>query len=394
VSLLGLLVLLAAVPVAVASAYLMLLALASGRALPPVTGNRTLRFDLIVPAHDEERGIGDTVRSLLGVDWPRDHVRVVVVADNCTDATADRAREAGAEVIERADQVRRGKGYALELAFSRSLEGLADGLVVVDADTVVSPNLLAAFAARLEAGAAAVQADYAVRNPNASWRTRLMAIALGAFHVERSAARERLGLSCGLRGNGMCFSRRVLEEVPHRAFSLVEDLEYGIRLGEAGHRVHYAGEAHVWGEMVAGERASRSQRQRWEGGRWQMAKAHGPRLLWRGLLGGDRILVDLAFDLLVPPVGQLGASIALGLALSAVARATPAGSLALLIYAGCGAGLSAYVLRGWALSKTGARGLLDLTLAPLYVVWKMTLSLRNQGPRGNWIRTGRQGERP
>ena len=98
----------------------------------------------------------------------------------------------------------------------------------MDADTLVSPNLLRAFAARLDAGAAAVQARYGVRNPDASWRTRLMAIAFALFHDLRSLGRERLGLSAGLRGNGMCFSTRLLREVPHQAFSVVEDLEYGL----------------------------------------------------------------------------------------------------------------------------------------------------------------------
>src|SRR5262249_40397740 len=101
----------------------------------------------------------------------------------------------------------RGKGYALSCAFEHSLrEGLADAVTVVDADTTVSANLLRAFAARIARGADAVQADYAVQNPNASWRTRLLRIAFGSFHVLRSLARERFGLSSGLRGNGMCFT--------------------------------------------------------------------------------------------------------------------------------------------------------------------------------------------
>ena len=122
--------------------------------------------------------------------------------------------------------------------------------MVVDADTVVSRNLLSAFAARFERGASAVQADYGVRNPHASWRTRMMAIALAAFHGVRSAARERLGLSCGLRGNGMAFTKALLHAHPPAAFSIVEDLEYGIQLGYAGIRVEYVPEARVLGQMA------------------------------------------------------------------------------------------------------------------------------------------------
>ncbi|HNO40215.1 MAG TPA: glycosyltransferase family 2 protein, partial [Marmoricola sp.] len=107
-------------------------------------------------------------------------------------------------------------GYALAHAFEWSLaDGFADACCVVDADTLVSKNLLSAYAARLATGATAMQAHYGVSNPNASWRTRLMRIALAMFHQVRSTARERLQVSCGLRGNGMCFSSKLLKAVPH-----------------------------------------------------------------------------------------------------------------------------------------------------------------------------------
>ncbi len=382
------------VPVALACGYLFLLTLASGRPDVPSPCARKLRFDLIVPAHNEEAGIAETVRSLLASDWPEFLRRVLVVADNCQDATAAIARAAGAEVLERTDPAHRGKGFALEHAFAHSLAGSADALVVVDADTLVSDNLLNAFAARLEAGAPAVQADYGVRNPNASWRTRLIAIALGAFHVLRSRGRERLQLSCGLRGNGMCFSRTLLEQVPHRAFSVVEDLEFGIQLGEAGYRVHYAGEAHVWGEMVSGETASRSQRRRWEGGRRQMARLHGPRLLRLALRKHNRVLLDLGLDVLVPPLAEVAFATGAGLLLSLlVAHRTHHWILAASVFSLSAVALLAYVLRGWTLSGTGARGLLDLGLAPLYVIWKLTLGLRRkQHAQGVWVRTHREGK--
>ena len=123
-----------------------------------------MKFDVIVPSHNEEIGIAETVTSLLGVDYPAELRRVIVVADNCADATAPRAREAGATVLERADTTKRGKGYALEFAFARSAsDAFADAIVVVDADTTVTPNLLRAFAARFENGAVAAQADTASR---------------------------------------------------------------------------------------------------------------------------------------------------------------------------------------------------------------------------------------
>src|SRR5205814_1661146 len=138
------------------------------------------------------------------------------------------------------------KGHALEVGVDWVLaHSDADAVVIVDADTVVTPNLLLAFEARLLGAAHALQAEYAVRNPFSSWRTRLSAVALAMFHSTRHRARERLGLSVGLRGNGMCLSRSLLLALPPRATGLVEDVEYGVTLGLAGFRVAHVPEALV-----------------------------------------------------------------------------------------------------------------------------------------------------
>lgn len=384
-------------PVVAACGYLLLLTLLSAdKAAPPRVAPR-LKFDVIVPSHNEEAGIARTVTNLSAMDYPAALRRILVVADNCSDATADRAREAGATVLVRNDTEKRGKGFALAHAFERSLsDGFADAVVVVDADTEVSPHLLHSFGLRLEAGAHAVQAHYGVMNPNASWRTRLMTIALALFHKVRSLGRERLSVSCGLRGNGMCFTHSVIRQVPHDAFSIVEDLEYGIRLGRAGHRVHYAWEAEVLGEMVSSEKAARSQRRRWEGGRWAMTKQFGLPLLGEALRKRDGVLLDLAMDLLVPPLsyvvlGAVGLSVAAGV-LSGVSGLAP---LSLAAGTFCVASLGLYVLRGWWVSGMGARGLLDLMAAPFYVVWKVWLMVA--GPRdkkGEWVRTTREARKP
>jgi 1,2-diacylglycerol 3-beta-glucosyltransferase len=384
-----------AAPVLGATGYLVLLTLLSRRALLPELRTPHLRFDVVVPAHEEEGGIGATIRSLSAMDYPRELYRVVVVADNCADDTAARARAAGAHVLVRDDPARRGKGYALAHAFERILaEGKTSAVAVVDADSVVSPNLLRAFAAQLDAGASAVQADYAIRNAGASWRTRLMAIAFATVHTLRSLARERLCLSCGLRGNGMCFTTALLSAQPHDAFSVVEDLEYGIRIGFAGHRVRYAATAHVYGDMPTGGRGSHTQRRRWEAGRSRMARLHAWPLVVRGLRMRDRVLLDLGLDLLVPPLATLLALTASGLVASA-ALSWRASHLTLgsWLWLGCTLGLCGYGLRGWQLSGTGARGLLDLIFVPRYVVWKLLLILKRPAhPRDEWVRTARAEE--
>ena len=381
----------AGLPAFAASSYLAALAMLARRQTPPVAPASRLKFDIVVPAHDEETEIAGTVESLLAVDYPREHFRVVVIADNCSDRTAATAAAAGAQVIVRDDPARRGKGYALACAFHRSLtEGFADAVVVVDADTVVSRNLLSAFAARFDAGAEVLQAEYGVRNPLASWRTRLMTIALAAFHGVRSLARERLGLSCGLRGNGMGFSKAILRAVPPSAFSIVEDLEYGLQLGRAGFRVQYVDEAKGLGQMVVTERGSQSQRQRWESGRRTILRTQGLPLLSEAVRRRDLLLFDLFVDLLVPPVGELVAFNAVGAALCVFVGAGH-GAVAPWIWGASLAGVLLYVLRGWALSGIGLYGLVDLLWAPIYVIWKLTLRFRHRGQHPkDWVRTTRE----
>jgi len=391
---LDLLLALLGLPVLACAGYLMLLTVLSGRPRTPIAAAPRKRFRVVIPAHDESGGIAATIESLYAIDYPRELFDVLVVADNCTDDTADRARKAGASVLERRNDVERGKGYALNYAFERLPENV-DAAVVIDADTLVSPNLLRAFATRLEAGADAIQADYAVRNPNASWRTRLIAIAFGAFHIVRSRGRERLGVSAGLRGNGMCFSARVLRAVPHSAYSIVEDVEYGIRLADAGYRVFYADEAHVYGEMVSEARAARSQRERWEGGRQALTKKYGRPLLVRGLRG-DRVLLDLALDVLVPPLSRIVVLAVAGFV------ASLSGTLVVgpfwasgVVFGASVAFIAAYVMRGWMVSGTGVRGLSDLALAPVYVVWKATLASKTKATESaEWVRTAREEQKP
>jgi hypothetical protein len=193
----------------------------------------------------------------------------------------------------------------------------------------------------------------------------------------------------------MAFSIPLLRDVPHGAFSIVEDVEYGIALGLAGYRVHYAGEAKVFGEMAASEGASRSQRQRWEGGRWALARRYAGELLQQGFQRRSPILFDLAADLLVPPLTYVAMAAACGSVVS-LAWATLGHGAWWVVLPWCFAmaGLTAYIARGVWLARVGPRALLDLAWAPVYMLWKVALLLRGSAARkGEWVRTAREGEK-
>jgi 1,2-diacylglycerol 3-beta-glucosyltransferase len=381
-----------ALPAVLVAAYLLLLTLLSGTPTVPRCKTRTLRFDIIVPAHDEATVIERTIASLRHIDWPHDRFRILVCADNCTDSTAENARRAGAEVLERCDPGRRGKGYALDFAFQRSrADGFADAVAVVDADAEVSANILEAIAARLEAGVQAVQVHYGVLNPLASWRTRLITIAKGSFHIVRSRARERLRLSCGLRGTGWCVTHQLLALVPYGAFSLTEDVEYGIELGLAGQRIAYTDEAHCNAEMVTSGAGAGPQRARWERGRFHLIRTRVVPLLLQALRHRSAVCLDLAFDLLVLPLSYVVMNVTVLLATAATTGLwfPKTSHTWVCVAVVCGTALTAYVLRGWQLSGIGLRGVMDLLRVPQFLLWKLRLLLGKRQPK-QWQRTERE----
>lgn len=352
------------------------------------------RFVVVVPGHNEEQSIANTVKSLRTIDYPNDRYRIVVVADNCNDNTAACARSAGAEVLERHHDTDRGKGFALDFAFAHFIEDTeVDAFVVVDADTTASANLLWSFHSVLAEGCDAAQTEYGVSNPLASWRTKLMVIALAMFHRLRMLARERLKLSVGLRGNGMCFRRTLLQRIPHKAHGLVEDVEFGVQLGLADVRIAYAADSHVLGEMVSGGRAAVSQRQRWEGGRFQLLRTQVPRLVRHALRHRSWVALDLAVDILIPPLTYVAALACVplvgvgGMMFTAMAPPTFLLPLALV---NCTL-LFLYIARGVQLSGFGLRGWLWLAWAPLYIVWKLVVAPLWARPQ-RWVRTQREGQ--
>ena len=187
----GLILALATTPLFAELLVLSLAALLPGRASANADPAEAERFRLavVIPAHNEELLIGQCVQSL--ADASAAQVTTYVIAHNCTDQTAVRAAAAGAQVLVLNDTVG-GKGVALDYGFTHALAGGADGVLVVDADSVVSPNLTAVVAARLAAGAAALQCRYQVANAAGNPRTRLSALAFLGMNVLRPRGRDRL----------------------------------------------------------------------------------------------------------------------------------------------------------------------------------------------------------
>jgi 1,2-diacylglycerol 3-beta-glucosyltransferase len=378
---------------ALASSYLVGLLVAARRSTargPEPVQAPPLEIAVLVPAHDEEPGIGATLASLAGCEYPREHRRTIAIADNCTDGTADRAREAGVEVWERVDPERRGKGYALGWALERLFaeERPPDAVVMVDADCTVSANLLEAIARHLADGAEAVQVDYVADNPEDSPTAALRFAGFALADTVRFLGKERLGLSCGLAGTGMGFKRQVLEGVPWTATGLAEDAEYHMRLAATGTRTRFVPEAWVSQAVPTTMRAGSEQQARWEKGRLQMIRAWAPRLVGSGLAERDPVRLHAGLECLVPPQSVLALGGLGGLALGAMRRQRLLLSLALLTLGG----QAAFVLGGLRLVRAPAAVYRALLTAPVLIVGKLALYARLATGRGPsaWVRTERE----
>lgn len=349
---------------------------------------------IVVPAHDEEAVLATTLDSLNRQSYPADRYSVVVIADNCTDATAQIARDCGAIVLERFDTTLRGKGHALEWAFARLLGpqspvdipgDLVSTFVIVDADTWVTRDFLTLMSDHLHAedvrnggqGLAVLQGRYGVLNPESGWRAALMTGAFELVNHIRPLGMDSLNLSVGLKGNGMAFTRRVLEEASWQGSSITEDIDYGLDLLQHhGIRAAYAPEAKVLAQMpVTGSQAA-SQRERWERGRYRLAHERGPELIRQGLRRRNARLLIAGLDLIMPPLAEL-----VGILILWGVLITVGASLSLLpfpqLWYGCLAavsiGLVVYVLGGFSAAKAQPEAYLALLFAPFYVAWKCML---------------------
>lgn len=278
-------------------------------------GDAGLRFVVIVPAHDEERLVAATVRSLLASHYSP-APEVLVVADNCGDATAAEAANAGARVIERSDPARRGKSFALDFAIShlRGREaGAPDVVVVVDADTTVSSGFFAAMSDGVRRARVA-QARYDAA-PSTSDVGRLRRLAFGLVHHARPLGARRLGLPTTLKGNGMAFRWEVVRDgMP--GSGITEDAAATLDLAARGVTVRYVPAGQVTGLMAEGYRDAKTQDARWEGGRFAlMPRALGlvGRQAVRGRMGPAAAAAELASPPLTLTVGAAAIALALGL---------------------------------------------------------------------------------
>jgi cellulose synthase/poly-beta-1,6-N-acetylglucosamine synthase-like glycosyltransferase len=343
---------------------------------------------VLVPAHDEERGIGAVLRAMRA--GAPAGMEILVVADNCTDATAAVAREAGVRVIERHDPVNRGKGFALDHGRAALAADPPACVIVVDADTVPAPGALASVAARAIAAGRPVQSAYTIALSEGDASTaRFSAAAFYVKNAVRQLGGARLGAPALLTGSGMAFPWDIFAKLPLATGHVAEDLMLGVRAALDGRPPLFDPGAVVLGS-ASNDRGTAVQRRRWESGFFQVAGDHAGTLIGRGLLGRPAMLW-LGLHLLTPPlVPLLALDILAILVLAGVALLTGSGVVALGLMVALTALAMLLVVVSLLAHGQGAmlQGWRDV---PRYVLWKLGLSAAAVFRRERrWIRTDRE----
>ena len=358
--------------------------------LTPKADTLTPSTVVLMPAHNEAEIIDSMVTQALRA-LPAG-AKLLVVADNCTDDTAARARVAGADVLERTDPDLRGKGYALAYGVSHLHHAPPEMVVIMDADCVAAPGSLAAIATEAHRLQRPVQAMYDMVAPSGAGLMQRMAAFAWDFRSRlRAEGFRRLGLPCQLMGSGMAFPWSVLLQVNLATGHIVEDLKLGLDCALIGRPPQLLPSALVSSSFPTNEHGSQSQRKRWEHGHLSMVASQAPGLLWKSLTHRNLSLLALTLDMCIPPLALLALLLGaqaftagllswLGLAWPAVAGLSIA---AFLVFA-------LAVLAGWC--KAGRRWISfgELMSVPWYILRKIPLYLGFLTRRQmSWIRTRR-----
>lgn len=260
------------------------------------------KFAILIAAHNEEAVIGNIVRNMKRLDYPKHLYDIFVIADNCNDNTAKIARDNGAIVHERFNTVKRGKGYSLEWMFEKlfKMDKKYDAVCIFDADNLVSPNFLLEMNKQLSMGHEVIQGYLDSKNPNDSWIASNNSIAFWIGNRMFQLPRYYLGLSCILGGTGFVVKTEVLKEIGWGATCLVEDLEFTLKLVLKGKKVYWAHDAVIYDEKPLALPQSWRQRKRWMQGHFDCMRRYLLDLFIKAVKEKDIVAFDAALYMFQP----------------------------------------------------------------------------------------------
>lgn len=259
-------------------------------------------FAVVICAHNEEAVVGQLVTNIRELDYPDELYDIFVVADNCTDKTAEVAKRAGAQVHVRFNEQEVGKGYAMGWMFDRieQMERKYDAYLIFDADNLVHPQFMREMNHHLEKGESVIQGYLNAKNPTDTWVAGTFAIMFWTVNHMWHLAKYNVGLSTALGGTGMCIRTSIIRDYGWDCNSLTEDMEFSMKLLLHNIRTCWAHDAIVYDEKVLTFMASCRQRLRWAQGQFDVAGRYIPKLFAVGVRTGNIRTLDGIFQVSQP----------------------------------------------------------------------------------------------
>lgn len=272
----------------------------------PLIKNKKHKFMMILPAHNEASVIGALVESLQALDYPKELYDIYVIADNCTDNTAQIAKDLGAIVYERFDEKKKTKGFAMQWFLNQKIKENADydAFCVFDADNVVDKNFLNAMNKKLCQGEEIVQGYRDIKNPADSWISAGYALFYWMMNRFYHLARYNLGLSPLINGTGFMVDFNLIKPTGWDTITLTEDIEFSLKNIAKGRKLGWATDAIVYDEQPTEFKQSWSQRSRWTVGHLQCMKYYTKDLAegvleYRTLMNFDGFLYLMGIPMMI-----------------------------------------------------------------------------------------------
>lgn len=276
----------------------------------PLLTHKKHKFGVIVSARNEEQVIGQLLDSIKKQNYPAELIKMIVVADNCTDQTAEVSREKGAYVLKRFNTELIGKGYALDYLFAhlREQKDDCDAYVVFDADNLIDKNFLTEMNKGLNCGYKALTSYRNSKNYGTNWISAGYSLWFLREAKYLNNARMQLNTSCAISGTGFCVSRELIEKNGGWPFHLLtEDMEFTVNTIVNGGKIGYCGKAVLYDEQPEKFSQSWNQRLRWAKGFYQVFGKYAGKL-FKGVFRGSFACYDMLMTILP---GILGFGISL-----------------------------------------------------------------------------------
>jgi glycosyltransferase involved in cell wall biosynthesis len=344
---------------------------------------------IIVPAHNEALGLAQTIRSIQPQLTAQD--RLVVVADNCTDNTADIARSLGAVALERFNEVDRGKGFALDHGMQFFKDNPPEVVIIIDADCEISKDLIHQISLRCVDLQRPIQANYEMRFPaKGGVKQQVMEFAWIVKNTVRPMGYHYLGFPCQLMGTGMAFLWRDLSQCHLANGHLVEDMKLGLDLAGMGKAPSFYAQASVKSYFPTSEQGIASQRLRWEHGHLGLIFKAFPHYLRIALEQKNGLLLAQVLDLMVPPLALLlMATLGFWVVALTLWFTLNEGLLAMVMTLAL-LGLAFGILIAWYCFARTIISFKTLLMAPLVLLMKLPLYLKFMVSRQvDWVRSKR-----